>query len=219
MQFEKSHRGLGKIITSIVLSMFAAIIAAVSGILSIFGVTYSSENVPDGLIIFVLIVLVLTGIFELLALIFQLIGLKQAGQDENNFRVALWISVFSIILRVVSYILEIVIPNTPIMGEIFDTICGVCNLAVTIFVVSGAAHIMDQLDNDELRIKGEKLTIAILVLYGAGILFQLFPSFFPHPSTVLSIILTVIAAIAAIIQVVIFVQCFLYLIKARKNLK
>ena len=109
MTFPNAYHGVKKIFTAEILSIIAAFLALVTAVVAIVAAVSMAAGEEDaaaaaglgtvGLII-------ASGVLYIISYIMNLVGLHQAGKDEANFKTAFIIMIFTLILTVVTVIIN-----------------------------------------------------------------------------------------------------------------
>lgn len=156
----------------------------------------------------------------ILAYILQLIGLGQAGKDDNYFKIAFYIVISSVVLTATSAVLSVVgVPS--LVVTIIDTIRDISGVFVIIYTLTGISTIAGALDNEELELKGRSLIYWISVLFFFSIVLTLVPQIiaqFITPGDGFIIAMFIITAFGTIAEFVVYILCLIYFFKSSKML-
>ena len=217
MQFPGAYKGVKKIFLAEILMVFVALCAIASAIIAA-AVPNPNEVVVGALAA----VLGVSGIIALVALIFQLIGLGQAGKDSGYMRFAFWVIILSIILTITTTILGVFIKDNPVVtsvSNVLDTVSKVISAVVLVFVIFGISVLADQLNDERMVNKGRLLINLIIILFIITIGLNIVASFIRNPADWWTTFVAVFAIIAAVLELVIYILYLLYLASATKMLK
>ena len=220
MTFPNAFRGVKKIFTAEILKLIGVaclLIAAVLTLLAAGSVAAGSDGgaVASGLGATVL--LAAGAVLPIIGFIMNLVGLSQAGKDEDNFHTAFIVAIFALIIRVVSGIFTMLNVGGGVADNIANFISGICEIIVFVLVVNGVLSLADRLHKSELFGTASKLIICYVVPYGIAILAELIVIFFGVNETVATIegIMLLVSSIFSMIAYIIYL---VFLGKAKKML-
>jgi hypothetical protein len=217
MKFPNAADGVKKIFTSEILMLIGTVCAGIALLMGLLAVESDKnamiEGVTDsnavgalaggaGFLVFSLGAAVLV----IIALIINIIGLNKASKDEedtNNFKVALFLLIASVVLTGVGSVFTNSQPN---MAKWLNVGGEVASLISTYYILDGIASLAEKINNQELADKSRKLIIAVLCLHIFGLVAERIPDFMSAGSlgTGLAIGLAVVGLVLTIVSYVVY---------------
>ena len=220
MTFPNAYHGVKKVFTAEILSTIAAVLSLIIAIVAIvsvvsLGVGDGEAAVTAGLGTAGL--LIAAGIIYIISYIMSLVGLYQAGKDEGNFKTAFYIMIFTLILAVITGVINAVSSGNGIADNITTAFSEVARIIVFVLVIQGVSVLADKLKDSEVYALGSKILIVVVIMYGISLVAKLIPVFFGISATSV-IIEYILDLIAAVFSFVAFIIYLVYLGKAKNML-
>lgn len=211
--YENARKGLGKIYTAEILTIFVVIIGIVSAvILVVLGKVLKSDgasvNTADVVSFVSMLVALVLGI---VSFFLNLFGIISASKDDEGFKNALYMVIIGIIASIVASILK---TKHPSIAGYFETINDVSELFVFYYVISGCVNIARAKKNDALVATGNRTKVIIIVIWVISLVLNFFKGSLEAKGTVGGIF-TAIAIIGGIASIVSYI---LYLVIIRKTI-
>lgn len=233
MRFPNAFKGVSKMFAAEILKLIATgltIATGVAGIVSSAGVIkLASEGVQltDELVASNVNVggLVATGILGvgamilyIIAYIMNLVGMHQAGKDEDNFRSAFGISIAVLIISIGTAVLTGLSIGGNVPENIASTARTICEIIVMILVVGGIMNLAEMCRDEKMVRFGKTVSVLILVFVIAAAVATFISIFFGRLAWAQHVegILDIISGVALFIGYIIYI---IYLGKAKKMLR
>ena len=221
MTFPNAFKGVKKIFTSELLGLIGGICAFITAILALVAVVSIGTESEGGFIaggVGGAVFGVAAAVLVLIGYILKLVGMKQAGHDEDRFRQAFWIAICALVLNVVSSIFRSMNVGGGIADNIVDLFVKVASIFITVFIISGIQNLADKLGKPEIGDSGHKLLTVIVIVYILSMIVTLIPIFFgSNPAT--STISGILGIVAVLLDIIAYIIFLVYLGKAKKMLK
>jgi len=221
MTFQNAYHGVKKIFTAELLKLIGgacALIAAILLAVTTGAAAAGSEDavVASGLGSIVLIAAAV--VLPIIGFIMNLVGLRQAGKDEEYFQTAFIISIFTLIIRFVSGIFTMMNVGGGAADNIATSISRIGEIAVFILVVYGITNLADRLHKSEILGTASTLIIFYVIAYGLAIVLDIVVLFFGNSGNMVKIegIMGIVSAVCSIAAYIIYL---VYLGKAKKMLQ
>ncbi len=233
MRFPNAFKGVSKMFAAEILKLIATgltIATGVAGIVSASGVISAAaggaqlteELVANNINYGGMLVAGLLGIgamiLYIIAYIMNLVGLHQAGRDEDNFHTAFGVSIAVLVISIATAVLTGLSIGGKVPENIASTARTVCEIIVMILVVSGIMNLADSF-RDEKMIKFGKTVSVIILIFVIGAAVATFISiFFGRMAWAQHVegIMDIISGIALFIGYIVYI---VYLGKAKKMLR
>ena len=233
MRFPNAFKGVSKMFAAEILKLIATgltIATGVAGIVSSVGVIkLASEGVQltDELVANNVNVggLVATGILGvgamilyIIAYIMNLVGMHQAGKDEDNFRNAFGVSIAVLIITIGTAVLTGLSIGGNVPENIASTARTICEIIVMILVVGGIMNLAEMCRDERMVSFGKKVSVMIMVFVIAAAVATFISIFFGRLAWAQHVegILDIISGVALFIGYIIYI---IYLGKAKKMLR
>lgn len=208
MRFPNAFGGVKKIFIAEILSLIAALALLATGILAattLLGGVSALESGSDaafaatgasllGAGAFGLI----GGVLAIIAFIFQLLGLNQAGKDEANFKKGFYFALIGVAVSVIASFFK----GNEVVAAIFSAAQTICNLLVLNFGIMGIVALAKQYGNQEMVDKGNNLIKIECVILIVSLIASIVGTFAAGVAGVMS----VIAAIASIVAYILYLM-------------
>ena len=217
MQFPNAYRGVKKIFLAEILMVIVAVCTIVLAI-----VNSASPNPNEGVVIVLASILGVSGVIAIVALIFQLIGLGQAGKDSGYMRFAFWVVIIDLILTAVVTILGVFIKDNPVVTSVsgvLKTIDKIASAVVLVFTIFGISILAEQLKDERMVSRGKFLLNLIIVLFILTIGLNIVATFVTVAADWWVTLIAVFAIVAAVLELVIYIIYLVYLASATRMLK
>ena len=205
MTYPNAFKGVKNIYYSGILSLVVAALSILMAVLA-----YRNGGSGPGAVFAILVLMI---ILSLIVFVMNLVGICQAVRDEDTFRTARTAAIVSLILSVLSSLLEdYALLNTllELAGKISSFICSV-------YVVKGIMALARKLNQTEMEERGRKLINLIIIVFSAGFVLALLHAFIPTSKAGLAftLVLAVAILVVAIVELIMYLS---YLSKAVKML-
>ena len=217
MKFPNAFSGVKKIFVAEILSIIAAVLVLIFGIVGLSSVAagasaaaaQSEAGITGALVGFGFAAFfgIASGIVLIIAYILQLVGVINGMKDEPAFKTSL---IFIIVALACSIISSVASGNATV-SSIFSVIQNIAQLCVTLFIIQGIRNLADKLGNTAVSDKGRKIYMLIAIIFGISILANIIALFAPAIASILSIV----ASVISIVQIIIFLT---FLSNAKKML-
>ena len=234
MTFPNSYHGVKKIFTAQILKIIEGVCifaAAVAGLVTMAGTAVGlaaeetgtevaaelgSTVVTFGII--GLVMIVAGGVLAIISYIMNIVGLRQAGQEEEAFHLGFLFACFALIIKFVSILLSLLNLGGGIGDNIADMFGRVCDIIIIISVLNGISNLAGRLGKPNIASLAERLITVLSVIIGLSAVATIIPIFFGVSVvfTDISMILTMVAGTLAIVGTIIYL---VFLGKAVKMLK
>lgn len=233
MRFPNAFKGVSKMFAAEILKLIATgltVATGVVGVASSFGVIKSAadgvqiteelvaNNINVGGVVTALLLGLGSMILYIIAYIMNLVGLGQAGRDEENFRNAFGVSIAVLIISVATAILTALSLGGNVPENIASTARTVCEIIVMVLVVSGIMNLADSLRDDRMVSIGRKVSVLIMIFVIAAAVATFISIFFGRMEWAQHVegILDIISGIALFVGYIVYI---VYLGKAKKMLR
>ena len=216
MNFPNAYKGVKKLFIAEIISIAAGLVAVVAAVLALVGLQNEPALVAGGTLGIV------AGIAGLISFIFQLIGLFQGGRDSLQIKYAFFITIFGVVVGLVSAILSTLPANTglTLTIRILDTLGNIASVLALAYILLGISALAAQLNDDAMEAKGRKLAFIVVGMYVVTTLLGLYPSFFINGAPDwLQTMMAITSIVAAVIELIIYILVLIFYAKAIKMLK
>lgn len=150
MSYENARNGVGKVFTSQILAIIAAVCTLIAGIMAALLIgSVSAESVGGAAAsgIGATVFSIGSYILILIAFILELVGLNKAGKDSEQLKKAFTITIISIIVEFVIAIITSLVGGAAWFKQIGDIIATILTLLVTYNVLYGCAGLKPELSD------------------------------------------------------------------------
>lgn len=216
MQFPNALKGIKKVYASIIMEIIGAVCLILGAFAAMLGMMLMEQNEEQTSLVIGLIsvgAVVISGILTLAAGVLSIVGFLQASKDEGSFKIAIIVSIASIVLG----ILLAIFYDHVVLRNILSQIVDLLGLVVTIYVIQGIINLAESI-GDKLMIKrGKTLFIMITIVYGLTCLANIIAAIFGEGTA--SVIASVIALLAELFGGVQLIIYIVFLAKAKKMLR
>jgi predicted membrane channel-forming protein YqfA (hemolysin III family) len=217
MKYNNAYEGVRKIFRAEVMGLIAMVCAGLVAFLAAYvlkdGPTGPASGMAAAIVIFTLGASVLVIVSDYM----NLIGLRTAAKDEENFRKGFIMAAVCIAISLLSGILASFNIGNEMMQSMFSLVSQVLSVAVSYYVLQGIMTLADKLENQEMKEKG-RLVIYIYAgaLLGSAVVSLI--SSLVRAEGVMAVVASVLSVIALIAGIVGYVCYIMYLHKAQKML-
>ncbi|MEE3468543.1 MAG: hypothetical protein VZQ83_08900 [Eubacterium sp.] len=217
MTFPNAAKGIKTLFIGELLALISAISIACSIIFS--KPVVSGEEVVDfaatgGQITVVAILLSVGGLIAVVAYIMQLVGIAKTAKDEEAFKSALYLILFSILFSIAGAVLAYVFPTNNLLSGAGTVVTNIIEILVTFLVIGGIGTLGAKLNDATLQEKAAKLlriivTVIVLRLI-ANIVILLFKE------SIAEVIVTILGIVILVFSLVQYIA-YLSLLATAKN--
>ena len=217
MTFPNAAKGIKTLFIGELLALISAISIACSIIFS--KPVVSGEEVVDfaatgGQITVVAILLSVGGLIAVVAYIMQLVGIAKTAKDEEAFKSALYLILFSILFSIAGAVLAYVFPTNNLLSGAGTVVTNIIEILVTFLVIGGIGTLGAKLNDATLQEKAAKLlriivTVIVLRLI-ANIVILLFKE------SIAEVIVTILGIVILVFTLVQYIA-YLSLLATAKN--
>lgn len=220
MTFQNAYQGVKKLFTAEILNLIGVaclLISAVIGLLTLSAAVAGSDGGAVASGVGTIIFLAASVVLPIIAFIMHLVGLNQAGKDEDYFKTAFIYAIFALVIRFISAIFTMLNVGNGIADNIANTFSRICEIIVFVLVVYGITNLADRLHKSEILGTASKLITLYIITYGIAIVADLIVIFFPSETAVkIGGIMSLISAVCSLIAYIIYL---VYLGKAKALLR
>lgn len=217
MKFPNAAKGVKKLFTAQILeivSLLTGICAVVMTIVTLINAANANEEGTLGFALGTGGFAIAGAILSVIAFIIMIVGLVQAGKDNQNFKTALAFVVIGIAAVVAGSGLQEV---NPTLYHICQTVDKIAELVTTCYVIQGIMSLADWIGNPELLEKGRNIFRLIAVIFALSIIGMIsYTLILLHPA--LAFIGYVIMCVSLLLSVIAYILYISLLAKARKVL-
>ena len=217
MTFPNAAKGIKALFIGEILALISAISIACSIIFS--KPVVSGEEVVDfaatgGEITMVVILLSVGGIIAIVAYIMQLVGIAKAAKDEEAFKGALYLILFSILFSIAGAVLAYVFPTNNLLSGVGTVGTNIIEILVTFLIIGGIGTLGAKLNDATLQEKAAKLLRIILTV----IVLRLIANFviLLFKESIAEVIVTILGIVILVFTLVQYIA-YLSLLATAKN--
>ena len=212
--YPNAKKGINRIFLGELIAILGMVVIAIgSGILAVKGQTMTDlSTYTSGANIAALVILI-GGLMVLVAFLFKFFGISKASIDEQDFKKAMALLVIGFVASIVHSAVD---GRIEVVAEIANIITNVCELLVTIFIISGIKSLAEKVNDRhvfDMCNRTYKLIIAVYVLIIALTVVALFVT-----NETMAVIAGLIALAIAILAIVAYIVFLSLLNNARKML-
>ena len=216
MTFPKAHKGSKKIFLAQLLTVIGTFVSIFTAFISIFIYALLKESMSDNetlINLFVVALPLLTIVVTIIGFLLAIIGILNASGDDENFKVALYSTLFGVILSILSVFLT---NQSNGIGSMINLLIVLTGFLSTIYVIQGIRSLALKLNHPEMDKTGNRLYTFFSVLY----VLQTFGDvailvLTDTDAMVIAAILQLFIGVLALVQYIFYL---LYLAKAKKML-
>ena len=219
MTFPNAAKGIKALFIGEILALISAISIACSIIFS--KPVVSGEEVVDfaatgGQITVVAILLSVGGLIAIVAYIMQLVGIAKAAKDEEAFKGALYLILFSILFSIAGAVLAYVFPTNNLLSGVGTVGTNIIEILVTFLIIGGIGTLGAKLNDATLQEKAAKLLRIILTV----IVLRLIANFviLLFKESIAEVIVTILGIVVLVFSLVQYIAYLSLLATARNTL-
>ena len=203
--YPNAKKGINRIFLGELIAILGMVIIAIgSGILAVKGQTMTDlSTYTSGANIAALVILI-GGLMVLVAFLFKFFGISKASIDEGDFKKALALLVIGFVASIVHSAVD---GRIEVVAEIANILTNVCELLVTIFIISGIKSLAEKVNDRhvfDMCNRTYKLIIAVYVLIIALTVVALFVT--NETMAVIAGLIALAIAILAIVAIIVFLS-------------
>lgn len=203
--YPNAKKGINRIFLGELIAILGMVIIAIgSGILAVKGQTMTDlSTYTSGANIAALVILI-GGLMVLVAFLFKFFGISKASIDERDFKKAMALLVIGFVASIVHSAVD---GRIEVVAEIANIITNVCELLVTIFIISGIKSLAEKVNDRhvfDMCNRTYKLIIAVYVLIIALTVVALFVT--NETMAVIAGLIALAIAILAIVAIIVFLS-------------
>ena len=218
MTFPNAANGIKKLFIGEILALFSAIAIACSVIFSKPVLSEAGEITSlEGSVTVAAILLSVGGIIAVVAYILQLVGIAKASKDEEAFKGALYLILFSILFSIAGAALAYAFPNNTLLSNIGTVVTNLLEILITFLVIGGIGSLGAKLNDTELETKAAgllKIIVTVIVLKFIGnCVVTLFKE------NIAEVVVTVLGILVLILTIVQYIVYLSLLSKAKNSLE
>lgn len=213
MTFPNAFEGVKKVFIAEILALIASGCMVLGAIIAAASAMAGSLSGAAGGGFFVIASFVLS----LLSLIFNLIGLSKASQDEAAFKTAFYCAIVNLIATFVIRIIGIAVPGNAI-NYVSTIISTALSIAIIRYVVKGITSLAEKLGRNDIIDYGGKIAILLYIVYGVSILLNLLSWIFSG-SLSMAATIGVFSILSGIAGIVGYILYLVYLSRAKNMLE
>ena len=165
MSYENARNGIGKVFTSQILAIIAAVCTLIAGIMAALLIGAASAESAGGAVasgIGVTVFTIGSYVLILIAFILELVGLNKAGKDSEQLKKAFTITIVSIVVELVIAIITSLTGGVAWVKQIGDIVATILTLLVTYNVLYGCAGLKPELTDKANSVWKMYLIVIIL---------------------------------------------------------
>ena len=165
MSYENARNGIGKVFTSQILAIIAAVCTLIAGIMAALLIgSVSAESVGGAAAsgIGATVFSIGSYVLILIAFILELVGLNKAGKDSEQLKKAFTITIVSIVVELVIAIVTNLTGEVAWINQIGDIVATILTLLVTYNVLYGCAGLKPELSDKANKVWKMYMIVMIL---------------------------------------------------------
>lgn len=219
MKFPHAAKGISKIFTAEIISIFAFVFLGVTAVLAVLTRAKSiDKGTVDVLAISVIIFGIIAGIMFLVSLILNVVGYLQTAKDEEGFRRAVVCAIFSFIFLFVYSLLSGQAGFGGWLATVSNIISQVLSLCVTIFTIGGLIDLSAKCHDTDMVERGATILRVLIFLYIISFIIAFITRCFIETSFSAAVV-SFLTGFATILSVILYFLQLIYLAKAKKMLR
>ena len=162
MSYENARNGIGKVFTSQILAIVAAVCTLIAGIMAALMIGAESVGGVAALGIVATIFSIGSYVLLLIAFILELVGLNKAGKDSEQLKKAFTITIVSLVVELVIAIVTNLTGEVAWINQIGDIVATILTLLVTYNVLYGCAGLKPELSDKANKVWKMYMIVMIL---------------------------------------------------------
>ena len=215
MKYPRAQKGVNLLWIAALISIIVSVVAVIGAVLN--GFNFGNDIVKKA----GLGVLGGAGIAALVVFILELVGLVEAKEDERGFHLALIAVLVSIVLSLISGILNAFDKDVlKLIARIFDVLSSISSLGSLTFIFLGIMNLAGKLNNPEMVKKGRTLIRIIWIVFILSIVIGFVSVVLPtNIGDWVKLLIGALALVSAILELVATILTYVYYYKAKEMLK
>ena len=208
MRYPNAHAGVKKVYIAEILTLLMSVMVLLGAVTAAVGIgaqSAVSDKAVTGTLLGGGALILIAGALGLIAMVINLIGLRQGGKDEPGMRYAFVMAVLSLVSSVAGEAINM--NGTSTLGTLVSDLSGLFNFFVVAFVIASNLRLADLLNNQKMAAKGNRLSGVILLGLFAAFLCGVIPKLFSSSMTeTITEILAVAAALCAVVAYIAYLS-------------
>jgi len=216
MRFPNAFKGIKKIWVAEILMLIAAILGialliivsnnvAMTTEVAALGDTVAVSNsvtVNEAIAAPVTILTIGMGVIALIAFILNLIGLLGARRDDDNFRIALFVTIIGIAASIVTSVWS----NNEIVKKWMDVVNTLCSLFASYFVLTGIASLAEQYPDHATKAFALKSRTWLEGSFCLSVILKFIINIFNIQNETVVLIMSIVALLVEIISYILYLR-------------
>lgn len=216
MRFPNAYKGIKKIWIAELLLLVAAVLGIAALIIVANNVDVTTEVAAvgdsvvvgetvfanEGAIAPAAILTLCTGLLALIAFILNLVGIIGARKDDENFKLALYVTLIGIAASIVTSIWS----NNEMLKRWMDVVNTICSLFASYFVLTGIASLADQFPDAETKTIALKSRTWLEGAFCLSAVLKFIVNLFNIQNATVVLIMSVAALVVEIISYVLYLR-------------
>ena len=200
-----AYKGVRRIYYAEIVNIISAFLIVITAILGLVSQTDTVLFV-SGIIALIAIILLI------FAFVMQMLGLEQAGKDQEAFKIAFWVVVTGIVLGIVASILQ-AMDNEAIelLGDVASALTSLISILVVMFIITGISALVS---DPYFASKGKSICITMAIVYAITFTLNILSSLCTNEDDTIRIVFGALGLVAAIVDLIVYINIFLYYKKA-----
>ena len=195
MMFPNAYEGVKKIHKAEILSIVAAVLSLVAGILG--GIT--DKNPESGAVVGAALVVIVAAVLMMVASVICIVGVNKASKDEPAFKNA----VFMLLIGVAANALVTSFSTNQLISGIGNALAYVSGILGSYFVCTGIINLADRMGDGNLSARGKTVRKALAWIWSVSAGLNLLSAFFTG-SQGMAAAVTVSSIVSGIASIVAF---------------
>ena len=165
MSYENARNGIGKVFTSQILAIIAAVCTLIAGIMGALMIGAASAESVGGVAASGIVATVFSigsYLLLLISFILELVGLNKAGKDSEQLKKAFTITIVSLVVELVIAIVTNFTDEVAWINQIGDIVATILTLLVTYNVLYGCAGLKPELSDKANKVWKMYMIVMIL---------------------------------------------------------
>lgn len=213
MFYTHARNGIKKIYLAQILSLISVFM---TGVAAAYADQASGSGMNTEKAIGIMLPILAVGLLKLAGSLVEFFGLKEAAQDDENFKQGYTYALINIVCSIILAVLSVLNLKNETISDLGNSIRSIIQMIVTLYVVYGIRSIARELGNHEMDERGKK----VFFIYGVSIILssaiQLVAAFLKGSAKIP--VLAILGAAVLALAVVGYFMYLSYLGKAKKML-
>lgn len=170
MKFPNALKGLKKIYTAEILMLVCGLLGGIAGV---FGqkaseqiAEHGTEGLDIGTAFGVFIPIMLSGLIAIFATLIEFFGLKDASEDDENFKKGYTYALIGLIVTIVIEFLSFMKIGGDMVTDLGKVVSNFVQIVVTLYVIYGIRSLAEKLGDTEMAERGKK----VFTIYSASVI-------------------------------------------------